>query len=220
MRASTSGWLWLSLVVAVAGILCFRVISPRFAKPDAHAAIPDLSVSNPLNQPGGGQISAEAYEVYSALYQPPQQEPLAFAEDSQTDIPQVNGSCLKPSTPQEHEMADAFVTANQQSHRWQKKFTIPTAYLLLSRSGAAKVLDCIASGGKSVAGCEVYQPLRHVRYLGIPGFDHAHTRALVSVVKMCGNQCGSGGIFAVEKSGDAWRRADSTDFTRECSWMY
>ena len=49
----------------------------------------------PLNQSGGGPAPADAYEVYSALYQAPMQEPLAFAEDSVTDIPQVNGNCLR-----------------------------------------------------------------------------------------------------------------------------
>lgn len=220
MRVSSNWWLWSSLVVVVAGILCLRILSPRIRKPDARAAIPDLSVTSPLNQPGGGEISAESYDIYSALYLQPQQESLAFAEDSQTDIPQVNGSCLKPSTPQEHEMAEAFVAANRQSHRWMREFAIPAGYLLLSRSEAAEALECIASERKSVADCKGYQSLRHVRYLGVPGFDHAHTRALVSVVKMCGKQCGSGGIFEVEKSGTAWRRADSTNFTRECSWMY
>jgi hypothetical protein len=101
-----------------------------------------------------------------------------------------------------------------------REFAIPAGYLLLSRSEAAEALECIASERKSVTDCEAYQSLRHVRYLGVPGFDRAHARALVSVVKMCGKQCGSGGIFEVEKSGIAWRRADSTDFTRECSWMY
>lgn len=220
MRVSSSWWLWLSLVVVVTAILCLRILSPRIRQPDAGAAIPDLSVSSPLNQPGGGEISREAYEIYSALYQPPQQEALAFAEDSETDIPQVDGSCLKPSPPQEHEMAEAFVAANRQTHRWERRFAIPAGYLLLSRSGAAKAEDCIASGRKNAAGCGAYRSLRHVRYLGVPGFNHAHTRALVSVVKMCGNQCGSGGIFEVEKSGNTWRRRDSTDFTRECSWMY
>lgn len=220
MRVSSKCWLWLSLAAGVTGLLCLRMLSPHISKPDARAAIPDLSVTSPLNQPGGGEISAESYEVYSALYRGPQLESLAFAENSQTDIPQVNGSCLKPSTPQEHEIADAFVAANRQSRRWERKFVIPAGYLLLPRSGVVEAQDCIASGGKSATDCEAFQSLRHVRYLGVPGFDHAHARALVSVVKMCGNQCGSGGIFEVEKSGAAWRRADSTDFTRECSWMY
>src|SRR5580692_9798167 len=100
MRVSTRWWLWFSLVVAAAGILCFRIFPPRSTQPDTRAPIPDLSTTSPLNQPGGGSIPAEAYEIYSALYQQPQQEPLAFAAESQTDIPQVNGSCLKPSTPQ------------------------------------------------------------------------------------------------------------------------
>ena len=77
--------------------------------------ITDLGVTMPLNQAGGSPAPTEAYEVYSALYQAPMPEPLAFAEYSVTDIPQVNGSCLRPAAPQEHEMTDAFVAANQQS---------------------------------------------------------------------------------------------------------
>jgi hypothetical protein len=178
-----------------------------------------LSLTSPLNQAGGAAISAEAYEVYSALYQQPQ-EPLAFVENSQTDIPQVNGSCLKPSTPQEHEMAESFVAANRQSHRWERKFTIPVGYLLLSQSGAAKAQDCSLGARKSPAVCEAYRAIKHVRYLGVPGFDHTQTRALVSVIRMCGNQCGGGGIFEVEKAGSTWKRSETADFFRECSWVY
>jgi hypothetical protein len=220
MRGSPIGWLSIGLAVIAAGIFFFRVLSPHNSKPAGSGTIPDLSVTSPLNQPGGGQISAEAYEVYSALYQQPQQEPLAFAEDSRADIPQVNGSCLKPSTPQEHEMADAFVAANQSSHHWEKNFAIPAGYLLLSRSASGKAQDCLASAGKSGSDCGVYRSLRHVRYLGIPGFDRAHDRALVSVQKMCGIDRGSGGVFEIKKAGSTWVRSEPTDFTRECSWMY
>ena len=166
------------------------------------------------------EISAEAYEVYSDLYQQPPQEPLAFVEESKTDIPQVNGSCLKPSTPQEHEMTDALVAENRQSHNWEKKFTITAGYLLLPGSEIAKVQDCIASSVKSATACQVYGSLRHLRYLGVPGFDRTHTRALVSVMKVCGNQCGSGGIFEVEKAGNTWKRSETTNFFSDCSWMY
>jgi hypothetical protein len=220
MRVSSGRWLSLILVLVAVGILCLRILWPRFTNPEARPTISDLSLSSPLNQPGGGEISAEAYEIYSALYQQPSQEALAFVEDSKTDIPQVNGSCLKPSTPEEHEMTDAFVASNRQSHRWERKFTIPAGYQLLPGSGTAKVEDCIAGSGKSSADCEAYRSLRHLRFLGAPGVDHAHTRALVSVIKVCGNQCGSGGIFEVEKTGNTWKRSEMTDFFRDCSWMY
>jgi hypothetical protein len=219
MRASSNQWLSWVLLVVVVGIFCWRFVWPHLAKPDSAAPIKDSSLASPLNQPGGAVVPAEAYEVYSALYQQPQ-EPLAFAQDSQTDIPQVNGSCLKPTTGQEREMADAFAAANTRSHHWERKFAIPASYLLLSRSDTAKVRDCIPSQGKSMADCRPYQSIRHIRYLGVPGFDHTHDRALVSVIKICGNQCGSGGIFAVEKTGNTWKRSDTTDFFRDCSWMY
>lgn len=174
----------------------------------------------PLNQPGGGVVSTESYEVYSGLYQAPMQEPLVFSEDSLTDIPQVNGSCLKPAGPQEREMTDAFVAANQQSHRWEHNFSIPQGYRLLPHSEVAQAQACASTHGGDAASCENYKQLRYVRLLGVPGFDHAHKRALVSVIKSCGHLCGSGGIFAVEKKGGTWQRSATTDFTRDCSWMY
>jgi len=174
----------------------------------------------PLNQPGGGVAPTEAYEVYSALYQTPMHELLVFSADSLTDIPQVNGNCLRPSTPQEREMTDAFVAANQQSHRWEQKFSIPQGYRLLPHSKLEQAQTCLATHMRDDARCESYKQLRYVRFLGIPGFDHAHTRALVSVIKSCGHLCGSGGIFAVEKAGGTWQRPVTTDFTRDCSWIY
>ena len=130
MRISRGLWLWITVAVIAVVILWVRIISQRHTETPATKAITDLSVTSPLNQPGGGTAPEEAYDIYSALYQAPIQEPLVFAEDSVTDIPQVNGSCLKPSTPKEHEMTDAFVVANQQSHRWEQNFTSGVAALV------------------------------------------------------------------------------------------
>jgi len=220
MRISWRLWLRLTLVVIVVALIWVRIASQHHAKTPATKAITDLAATSPLNQPGGGTAPAEAYEVYAALYQAPAQEPLVFAEDSMTDIPQLDGSCLKPSTPEEHEMADAFVAANRQSHHWEQKFSIPQGYRLLAHDEAGQVLACLATHGRDPAACEGYKGIRHVRYLGVPGFDQAHTRALVSVIKSCGGFCGSGGIFAVEKKDGTWQRSTTTDFTRDCSWMY
>jgi hypothetical protein len=212
--------LWLLLLVVAAALLWVGVVSLHHAKMPVSAPITDLGATLPLNQPGGGVVSTEAYAVYSALYQTPMQEPLVFSEDSLTDIPQVNGSCLRPTEPQEREMTDAFVAANKQSHRWEQKFSIPQGYRLVAHSEVAQAQTCAATHGREVASCESYVQLRYVRLLGVPGFDHAHTRALVSVIKSCGHLCGSGGIFAVEKKDGTWLRSSTTDFTRDCSWMY
>jgi hypothetical protein len=212
-----SRWIWFVLVIAVT-LLWVGIHSLRQAK--TPTPITDLGATMALNQPGGGVVSMEAYAVYSALYQAPTQDPLAFSEDSLTDIPQVNGSCLRPAAPQEQEMTDAFVAANQQSHRWEQKFSIAQGYRLLPHNELAQAQTCVAMHGRDVASCESYKPLRYVRLLGVPGFDHAHTRALVSVIKSCGHLCGSGGIFAVEKMGGTWQRSVTTDFTSDCSWMY
>ena len=189
--------------------------------PDLSAQpISDLSLTSPLNVPGGGMAPADAYEVYSALYQAPIEEPLLFSDESMTDIPQVNGSCLRPVTAQEREMTDAFLAANRQSHRWEQRFTIPGGYRLIARSDAAHAQRCLETHFQDQQQCQGFQGIAHVRFLGVPGFDTTHTRALVSVVKMCGGFCGSGGIFEVERTGSGWRRSEASDFTRECSWMY
>jgi hypothetical protein len=208
------------LVVVAVAVVWVWTNSLHRAKMQAGKPITDLGVTMPLNQPGGGLAPADAYEVYSALYQAPMQEPLAFAEDSVTDIPQVNGNCLRPAAPQEQEMTTAFVAANRQSQRWEQKFSIAQGYRLVPRSELVQVQTCLATHNREGAPCADYKQLRYVRLLGVPGFNHAHTRALVSVIKSCGRLCGSGGIFAVEKTSGTWQRSQTTDFTRDCSWMY
>jgi hypothetical protein len=207
------------LLVAVALVWAW-IASLHRAQKQAGKPIADLGMTMPLNQSGGGPAPAEAYEVYSALYQAPTQEGLAFAQDSETDIPQVNGNCLKPASAQEQEMAAAFVSANQQSHRWEQKFSVPQGYRVLPQSELDRALMCLATHQRDGEQCKDYKQMRYVRLLGVPGFNHAHTRALVSVIKSCGHLCGSGGIFAVEKTASTWQRSQTTDFTRDCSWMY
>jgi len=212
-----------ALIVALALALVFlRILSHRgfYLRVAPPPSVPDRSVTNPLNVPGGAPAAADAYEVYSALYREPTDEPLVFSNDSVTDIPQVNGSCLRPSTPRERELTAAFEAANQQTHRWEQKFSISQGYRLISRSEASDAQNCLQTHMQDAARCEPYKQIRHVRFLGVPGFDRSHTHALVSVVKMCGRYCGNGGIFEVEKAGGTWRRSEPSDFTRECSWMY
>jgi hypothetical protein len=223
MRLSPRLGFRLILVVIAVAIILVRLVPRHHLRPAAvpsPSSVPDLSTSNPLNQPGGGAAPAEAYEVYSALYQSPSDEPLVFAAESRTDIPQVGGSCLKPSTADEGETTDAFTAANQQSHLWEQKFNIPQAYTVLSPSDTIQAQACLRSHDQASARCAAWKQVRHIRFLGVPGFDRTQTHALVSVIKNCGGFCGSGGIFMVEKKGATWVRPDTTDFTRDCSWAY
>ena len=222
MRLTPRLILRLALVVIAVALLWLRLV-PRLVshhRANSASSLNDLSVTSPLNQPGGGPAPAEAYAIYSALYQAPLGEPLVFAENSQTDIPQVGGSCLKPSTPEEQQLTGAFNAANALSHAWEQKFTIPAGYRLLGPREAAQAQACLQAHGHGPPSCAGYQDVRHVRFLGVPGLDSTHTHALVSVIKSCGNFCGSGGIFEVEKSGNTWQRSPTTDFTRDCSWAY
>src|SRR6202046_2857439 len=152
--------LWLLLLVTVATLVWVGVVSLRHGKRLVNKPITDLGATMPLNQPGGGVVATEAYAVYSALYRAPMQEPLVFSEDSLTDIPQVNGSCLRPAGPQEREMTDAFVTANHQSHRWEQKFSIPQGYRLLAHSELAQAETCAATHRQEAASCASYKQLR------------------------------------------------------------
>lgn len=212
----------LLLVLAVAAAYVLFRILPRPARRHA-PPIPDLSATDPLNRPGGSTVPAETYSIYSALYQVPlsgsEPEPLAFADYTSTDIPQVDGSCLRPSTHAEQEMADAFVAANRQSHRFEARFDIPGGYQLLSAAQVNLALTCLDAHASNIARCDPYHQIRHIRFLGAPGFDSTHTHALISVIRKCGRYCGSGGIFAVEKTTAGWHRSDPTAFTENCSWM-
>jgi hypothetical protein len=218
-KISSRAWLRIVLVIVVLVLVWMRFVSPRIVKAPTKP-ITDLAATSPLNQPGSEPAPSVAYEIYSALYQVPTPEPLAFAQNSVTDIPQVDGSCLKPSTPEEHEMTDAFVAANRQSHRWEQKFSIPQGYRILALSELNQVQACLSTHGRDAATCSAYKDIKHVRYLGVPGINHTQTRALVSVIKSCGGLCGSGGIFTVEKTAGKWQRSPTTDFTRDCSWVY
>jgi hypothetical protein len=214
MRISRNLWLTLALV-AVAAFMLWKRYGPAH-----HSSIADLSVTSPLNQPGGGAAPNDAYAVYSGLYAASLDEPLVLAQDSGADIPQLNGSCLKPSTPEERQMADAFESSNRHSQRWEARLTIPSSYRVLSAPEFNQAMNCLAAHGQNTPGCASYKDVKHVRILGVPGFDPTHTRALVSVLKKCGPYCGSGGIFEARKENGAWKRADPTPFTSDCSWRY
>jgi len=220
MRISLRAILTAVLVTVAVGLILLRIFGHRGFYLKVAPSVPDRSTTSPLNIPGGGPAPADTYEVYSALYKDPMDEPLVFSEDSVTDIPQVNGSCLKPTTPEEHQLTAAFEAANRQAHRWEQKFTIGQGYRLISRTDAAQAQVCLQTRGQDAARCDPFKQVRHVRFLGVPGFDPSHTHALVSVVKMCGRYCGNGGIFEVERAGGTWKRSEPTDFTRDCSWMY
>ena len=228
MHRSPRLWIGLVLVFLVVAIASLRIgrqrhapsVTPSTVAPPARSSISDRSISNPLNQPGGGPAPEGTYAIYSSLYQDPVGEPLVFAEDSATDIPQLNGSCLQPSTAEERELTAAFESANRQSHRWEQKFTISQPYQMLTRVQASQAQTCLDTHFQDASRCDRYRQIRHVRFLGVPGIDSAHEHALVSVVKMCGSFCGSGGIFEVEKSGSIWRRTAASDFTCNCSWTY
>ena len=217
MRISWRLALRMFLIAVAIALVWWRIISLR-SGPSQPAN--DLSRSSPLNRPGGSFAPAEAYEIYSALYQSPSSDALAFSDESLTDIPQVGGSCLKPSNPAEHEMADSFVAANQQSHRWERKFSILQPYRMVPAPELSRLQACLASHGRSDDDCKKYKGFSYVRLLGVPGSDRSHTRALISVIKSCGKFCGTGGIFEVEKNGGSWQRSAPSDFTRDCSWMY
>jgi hypothetical protein len=220
MRFSKRIWLRVVVVVVAVLFLLARIGRQNHLFSPASKAVPDLALTSPLNQQGGSPVMAEPYQLYSDLYRDPVGEALVIADESEADIPQINGSCLQPSTQQERDMADAFEAANRQSHRWEQKFSIPQGYRLISRSDAAVAVDCLHTRFADATRCARFKGIGHVRYLGVPGFDSTHTRALVSVLKKCGRYCGSGGIFVAEKVDGKWRRADATGFTRDCSWMY
>jgi hypothetical protein len=189
---------------------------PPPAKP---TVVVDRAVTKPLNQPGGGPLAAAAYTVYSDLYRAPQGEPLVFGNQTRTDIPQIDGSCLKPATEDEQKMVEAFEAANHLSHPVRPNFKIDGGYRVLDEKKAAYAAYCIQAHFPG-AQCEEYKGMKHVRWLGAPGFAPSGDRALVSVIRDCGHWCGVGGIFVTEKKDGHWMHAEATPLTKECSWMF
>ncbi|MGC2636409.1 MAG: hypothetical protein WA294_04475 [Acidobacteriaceae bacterium] len=224
MRMAPRLALRLVLVLVALCLLWFRLM-PRLMQRGRSRGADDVVLSTALNQPGSEPAPADAYPIYSALYQTPPPgsagEPLVFAKESRTEIPQiVNGSCLRPSNAEERELASSFDAANAHSREWQPQFDIPAGYRLLSSGEVDKVFACFARHDRTSAQCSAYAQVQHIRYLGVPGLDASGTHALVSVIKSCGMQCGGGGIFEAEKDGATWKRMPETDFTRDCSWVY
>jgi hypothetical protein len=52
-------------------------------------------------------------------------------------------------------------------------------YRLLQGRELTQAHACLTTQGGDVAACAGYKQLKHVRYLGVPGFDHARAHALV-----------------------------------------
>jgi hypothetical protein len=224
MRLTPRLGIRLVLVIVALCLLWFRLVPRLMRRRHAHGA-DNVVLTTSLNQPSSEPAPAEAYAIYSALYQAPPpgpaNEPLVFAKESRTEIPQiVNGSCLRPSSKGERDLAAAFDAANAHSREWQEQFDIPAGYRLLSSGEVDRVFACFGRHDRTSAQCSAYAQVQHVRYLGVPGLDASGTHALVSVIKSCGAQCGGGGIFEVEKDGATWKRIQETDFTRDCSWVY
>ena len=108
MRFSWRLILRIGLVAAAAVIFWIRLMPHGHSHPVTPTpAVTALSQTSPLNQPDGGPAPQDGYAVYSALYAAGSDEPLVFADRSQTDIPQVGGSCLKPKTAEERAMTEA-----------------------------------------------------------------------------------------------------------------
>jgi hypothetical protein len=77
MRISRRSWFSLALFAVAVVLIVMRFGWLR--RSSTGTPIADRAVTNPLNQPGGSAAPAEAYEVYSALYQAPMDEPLPEA---------------------------------------------------------------------------------------------------------------------------------------------
>ena len=136
----------LTLVVLA---LAWRWIGLRWdARSSATRPVTDLAATMPMNQSGGGVAPADAYEVYSALYQAPMDEPLAFRRIRSPIFRRWMAVALSRRRRMEREMTDAFVAANRQSHRWEQKFSIRRATSCYHRSELMQVRSCLATHGR------------------------------------------------------------------------
>ena|SRR5581483_10732028 len=125
---------------------------------------------------------------------------------------------LRPSTPEEREMASAVRNQIVGPVQWKRQFEFGRAYVLIPPPEINKAIDCIQfSKDAHLAGCESCANLHYVRFLSIPIFNKDQTKALVSMTRSCGGLCGNGGVFVYHKTKDGWE-LEMNSFA-ECHWL-
>lgn len=176
-------------------------------------------------QSGGipGDVSADAYALYSSLYSAPgaldRDELLLIAADAETVPASDKRACLRPAKSDDDLMVENLLKFSRAHHVWERRFDFGRPYKLLSDSEVQDALECLAGGVHAdPKQCSPYRNARYVRRLSVPGFNHDRTRALIMTARRCGRGCGNGAMAVYEKASKGWHLEEEPFAT--CRWVY
>jgi hypothetical protein len=164
----------------------------------------DRKIAIPAN------IANDAYELYSFI--------LKSANAIAIDVgAQTNRTCIQPRSQEARAMAAELDRLANQKYAWEARFKLGHEYQLLSGEEIKKAFSPCLTGPSDPVPCPESK-ITEVWHLSAPGFNPDHTRALVSVSRLCGGLCGEGSIRVYRKTVDGWKREDD-DFAT-CVWIY
>jgi hypothetical protein len=167
-------------------------------------------------------VSDESYELYSSIYK---NSPSLEADEiigiaAEAVALHLNEGCLKPGTEEERKMVEAARAAAADHAEWQQRFDLGHPYRLIPSAEKNRAIDCVQgyTHGKPLPGCDAYLKMRYVRFFSVPIFNGDHTRALVSLSRVCGGLCGDGSLRVYRKIRGGWEQEPDT--FAKCVWMY
>ena len=171
----------------------------------------------------------EAYLVYSAILSVPENSnrpvPKAYLIRGETlrtfgafidNAESPGGTCLKAEPASEQRVAPAiedFVKANGVKHRLLPRFEIATPYRLV---GSESLLSLIRQDGWT-SFYNKYPGVDGFIDLSAVGFNSDKTVAVVAKGRWCGDLCGEGSYYVLEKRNGRWGPMEWKG--RSCSWI-
>ena len=169
------------------------------------------------------QLTADSYAFYSTIYRNrsdfAQGEVIAIASHP-ADFPPPPACAPKTRTSEDANMLENAKRQVPAGLLWQERFEFGRSYLLIPPSEVNEAIDCLVSRARGSASpkCVRYKDVQTVRFLSIPAFNLDHTRALVSISKVCGGLCGGGGTLVLALRDGRW--VQEPNAFAMCTWVY
>jgi hypothetical protein len=168
-------------------------------------AIPEPTVTPPP------EIEAEEYAVYSAVIQ---QNPVGFDLGSSILVREQTMSglesferALEQTGPLPTRLADSYRSRNAASYTLEPNLDVELDYTLMPEEEFQKL---IRRGGTTWAEFyEEYPEASGIVSFSRVGFGANEDEALVEMAYLCGDLCGSGGLYLLVKENGTWKIQES-----------
>lgn len=164
----------------------------------------------------------EDYAFYSSVYRTSTwlepSEVVAISERIIATARSTDLACFKPRNAEERGLEKLALQLDGKRAVWKTHFEFGRPYKILSEGDAIRAENCIASHGMQTnESCKPFRGIKYVRYLSLPAFNREHTRALISIWRVCGGVCGEGSVQVYVKTNGIYRQELPT-FVR-CWWV-